>query len=145
MELMCTQCVTGSSCAVCPYCLQAVGILWLSTDQMSWVSPCLGAERRRDCSGWPEASAAEKIGSCFWPKVISKANETVKSCVWYFCLHINKAYWVLLVTWCSLSRWTEFGLRFTLKWLRLRLDRCAFLPVHHSLGTTEFCYLQSLG
>lgn len=39
----------------------------------------------------------------------------------------------------------EFGLKLTLKWLRLHLDHCAFLPVYHSLGTTELCHLQSLG
>lgn len=39
----------------------------------------------------------------------------------------------------------EFGFKLTLKWLRLHLDHCAFLPVRHSLGTTELCHLQSLG
>lgn len=33
----------------------------------------------------------------------------------------------------------EFGLKLTLKWLRLHLDCCAFLPVDPSLGTTELC------
>lgn len=72
--------MTGSSCAVCPCCLQAVGILWVSAVQVSWVSPALEQRGEGTVEYDLRLLQQESLACVFWLKVISKASETVQGC-----------------------------------------------------------------
>lgn len=136
---------------VCVLCVHTACRQWAFCEHVVFkcpgFPPALEQSREGTVQDDPRLLQQKSLGHVFALRSSQKQVRLWKAveCVWYFSPHINKTYWVLLVTWCSLNRGTT-NLALNSPWSAQAPSRPLCISTSApQLGTAELCHLQSLG